>query len=277
MEPTQQKIATSPVVLITGASSGIGAAAVAVFAEAGYDVVLTARRLNRLVEISDTLKKKYPARTLLPVECDVTSETSVANLMQIIAQQFGRINVLVNNAGYGVYGSVEETTVAAFQQNMETNYFGTIRCTQAALPLLRNAARDSKARWGAVIVMVSSIVGRRSMPRLASYSATKFAMEALSESLRVELFDERIAVAVVNPGVTKTEFGDSAVGNRPNSFLSAEHGMSSEEVARVLLKSARSPARNRFLTFSGKMGVFFQWLSPSLLDFVLLRIWRKSK
>ena len=276
MESTLKTV-PAPVVLITGASSGIGAAAAAVFAEAGYDVVLTARRLNRLIEISDTLRKKYPARTLLPLECDVTSDTSVANLMKIITQQFGRINVLVNNAGYGVYGSVEETPVATFQQNMETNFYGTIRCTQAALPLLRNAAQASKARWGAVIVMVSSIVGRRSMPRVSSYSATKFAMEALSESLRVELFDERIAVAAVNPGVTKTDFGTAVVGNRPNSFMSFDQGMSSEAVARVLLKSARSPARNRYLTFSGKMCVFIQWLSPRLLDFVLLRIWRNSK
>jgi short-subunit dehydrogenase len=132
------------------------------------------------------------------------------------------------------------------------------------------------ARWGASIVMVSSIVGRRSIPRLSSYCATKFALEALSESLRIELRDERIAVSVVNPGVTRTEFGQVATGDRPSSFLSPDRGMSSEAVARVLLKASRGPMRNRYLTFSGKLCIFFEWLMPSLLDFVLLRAWRKS-
>ncbi|MEI6234588.1 MAG: SDR family NAD(P)-dependent oxidoreductase [Planctomycetota bacterium] len=267
---------TSPVVLITGASSGIGAEAVDVFAAAGYDVIMAARRLDRLIQHSDALKTTYPNQRIVPLECDVCSDTSVEQLFVTVQKEFGKLNVLVNNAGYGVYGSVEETSIATYQQNMETNYIGAIRCTQRALPLLREAAKASKARWGATIVMVSSIVGRRAMPRLSSYSATKFAMEALSESLRVELHDERIAVSVVNPGATKTEFGDSAVGNRPSSFLSFERGMAPKEVAEVILKAAKGSTRNQYLTLPGKLGVFAQWLSPRLLDWAMLRTWRNG-
>lgn len=273
----QSKQSHNPVALITGASSGIGAAAAAVFAAAGFHVVLAARRLSRLTELVAELAPKFPNCRIVAIECDVCSDASVAQLFQRIDAEFGYLSVLVNNAGYGVYGSVEETSVAAFQQNMDTNYLGCIRCTQGALPLLRKCVAKTTDRWAAAIVMVSSIVGRRSMPRLSSYSATKFALEALSESLRIELWDERISVSVVNPGVTRTEFGDSAKGNRPSGFLSFEHGMSSEDVAKVILKSARRGGRNRYLTAAGKAGVFLEWFAPSLLDLVLLRTWRKAK
>jgi short-subunit dehydrogenase len=267
----------APLALVTGASSGIGASAAAVFAGAGYNVVIAARRIDRLNELAALLKSKYPDRSIVPIECDVCSDVSVLKLFQRITEEFGFLTVLVNNAGYGVYGSVEETSISAFQQNMDTNYLGSIRCIHGALPLLRKAALASNNRIGASVVMVSSIVGRRAMPQLASYSATKFAMEALSESLRVELHDEKISVSVVNPGVTRTEFGDSARGSRPNGFLSFEHGMSSDEVAEVILKAARNGGRNYYLTAAGKAGVFFEWLSPRFLDFVLLRTWRKVK
>lgn len=273
--PSQPKFASNPTVVITGASSGIGAAAAQVFAEAGYDVILAARRLPKLTELAASLTQKFPKQRILPVECDVCSDISVAQLFDRVRADFGILNVLVNNAGYGVYGSVEDTPIDAFRQNMDTNYLGLIRCTQRALPLLRVAAASPGK--SAAIVMVSSIVGRRAIPRLSSYSATKFALEALSESLRVELRDERISVSVVNPGVTKTEFGHVAVGERPGAFLAPDQGMSSEAVARVILKAARSPARNRYLTLYGKLCVITQWLAPSLLDFILLRTWRQSK
>ncbi len=277
MSTTINSTSSAPVVLVTGASSGIGAATAEVFAAAGYDVVLAARRLNRLTDLSDNLRCKYPTRRVVSIECDVNSDLSVDALFKTISSDFGKLNVLVNNAGFGVYGTVETTPISVFQQNMDTNYLGVIRCTQAALPLLRKAVAGSTCRWGASIVMVSSIVGRRSMPQLSSYSATKFALEALSEALRLELWDDRIAVSVVNPGATRTEFGDSAKGNRPGTFLSFEHGMPSETVAKIILNAARSPKRNTYLTLAGKIGVFVQWLSPKLLDMVLLRTFRKSK
>lgn len=261
------------VAVITGASAGIGAAAVGVFAKGGYDVVLAARRMSMLETVATAVRRDCPERRVLSVECDVASSESVAGLFAKVKAEFGKLNVLVNNAGYGVYGSIESTPIENFAANMETNYLGVIRCTQAALPLLREAVKRNEH---ATIVMVSSIVGKRAMPNVGSYCATKFALEGLSETLRVELHDDKIAVSVVNPGVTKTDFSKAAVGSRPPTFM--QGGMTSEAVAKVLLTAAQWPVRNKYLTLAGKACVAIQWAVPKLLDSVLLkRVWRAGK
>ena len=268
---------STPVVLITGASSGIGAATAIVFAQAGYSVIIAARREDKLNEVQDRILLSAPKCQVRAIVCDVTSAESVKNLFEKVSHDFGKLNVLINNAGYGVYGSVETTSLADFQRNMETNYLGAIRCTQLALPLLRAAAKEREGRFGASIIMVSSIVGRRSMPNLSSYCATKFAMEALSEALRVELSDQRISVSVINPGVTKSEFGAAATGTRPKAFLSPGNAMSAKDVAKSMLRAVNHPVRNRYLTFAGKACIALQWLCPSLLDRILLGTWRKTR
>jgi len=318
-----------PVAFITGASSGIGAAASSVFAAAGYDVALAARRRERLEQVAVETRAACPAAQALPVVCDVTSDLSVQEAFRAVEGQFGRLDVLINNAGFGMYGAVAQTPLDSFRANMETNFFGVLRCTQAALPLLRRAvqnqlplpqpppaagrgpgggppargggevqnaretenrmagaAPDSRRvhirgtkrarRWGASIVMVSSFVGRRGLPLMGAYCASKFALEGLSESLRVELHDEGIAVSVVNPGVTQTGFFKAALGARPAQNISPELGMSPEAVAQVLLQAARRPCRNRYLTWAGKGGMALQWLAPSVLDYLLVHAQRKA-
>jgi short-subunit dehydrogenase len=269
-----------PVALITGASSGIGAAAAGVFVEAGYDVVLCARRAEKLEATVGPLRSRYPKARVETIVCDVNFDASVTSAFERVRGTFGRLDVLINNAGFGAYGSVERMPQDTFRAVMETNYFGVIRCTQAALPLLRlasNSDSNKRRRWGAAIVMVSSFVGRRAVPAMGAYCASKFALEGLSESLRVELLDERISVSVVNPGVTQTEFVDAAQGKRPSQFISQSGGMTSEDVARVLLSAVRRPRRNRYLTGAGKAGIFAQWLAPRMVDRILLKTWRKSR
>ena len=270
-----------PVALITGASSGIGAAAGRVFAAAGYDAVLCARRMEKLEALAVELRSRHASARIEPLVCDVNSDESVAAAFARAEKQFGRIDVLVNNAGYGAYGPVGETKLDAFRAIMETNYFGVVRCTQAGLPLLRAAAKhehNSGKRWGAAIVMISSFVGRRAVPGTSAYCASKFALEGFSEALRVELYDQRISLSVVNPGLTQTEFFDAAHGVRPSDFLSPEKGgMTPHDVARVILRAVRRPRRNRYLTFPGKAGIFTQWLAPTFVDAVMRRTWRKSR
>lgn len=246
------------------------------FAAAGYDVLLTARRKPRLDEIAARVSKLHPRAQFVPLVCDVNSDASVTHAFQQVAERFGRLDALVNNAGYGVYGRAADTPLDVFRAIMETNYFGAVRCTQAAIPLLRAAAQKNRRKWGAAIVMVSSFVGRRAVPLMSPYCASKFALEGFSESLRVELIDERISVSVINPGVTRTEFVEAAQGARPENYLSPEGGMSAEDVARVVLRAVKSPSRNRFLTLAGKAGIALHRLSPALMDAVMLRALRKT-
>jgi short-subunit dehydrogenase len=273
-------IQSRPVVFITGASSGIGAAAGRVFGAAGYDAVLTARRVDRLESLAAELTSLYPGGRFEPLACDVNFDASVQAAFEHVKTRFGRLDVLINNAGFGAYGSAEKTTLETYRSVMETNLFGVIRCTQAALPLLRigaGAPENARKRWRAAIVMVSSFVGRRAVPAMSAYCASKFALEGFSESLRVELHDERISVSVVNPGVTQTEFVGAASGKRPSRFINQDGGMTSEAVANVLLSAVRRPRRNRYLTAAGRAGLFTQWLAPTLVDWAMLDTWRKSK
>src|SRR5262245_17226190 len=124
-----------PVALITGASSGIGAAAVEVFAAAGYDVVLAARRKDRLEKLAATVSSRCPDAQLIPLVCDVDSDASVAAAFGAVKDRFGALDVLVNNAGFGSYGAIADIPLERFRANFETNFFGVVRCTQAALPL----------------------------------------------------------------------------------------------------------------------------------------------
>ena len=266
-------------VFITGASSGIGAAAVPVFAAAGYDVVLAARRRERLERVAAETRANFPAAQLLPVVCDVASSSSVQAAFRTVEERFGRLDALINNAGFGVYGRVEQTPLDTFRASLETNFLGAVRCTQAALPLLRRAVQapvGKKRRWGAFLVLVSSFAGRRALPQMSAYCASKFALEALGEALRLELHDDGIAVSVVNPGVTRTEFFTAASGARPDNFISPLSGMAPEAVAGALLRAARRPCRQCYLTLAGQSGMVLQGLAPWVLDYILLQTLRQA-
>lgn len=275
--------APGKVIVVTGASTGMGRGIAVAAARAGMRAVLgditeTARggNFDERPELTTQALIEADGGEAIFVPCDVGKPDDANRLIAAAVERFGRLDVLVNNAGFGVYGSVEKTPLSAFRDNMETNFFGVIRCTQAALPLLRAAVKSTRARWGASIIMVSSIVGRRTIPGMSAYCASKFALEALSETLRVELSDERIAVSVINPSVTQTEFVEAAKGERPGNFLSPNGGMTSEAVAHTILQAAKRPRRNRYLSAAGKAGVVLQWASPKLFDAILLRTWRKA-
>jgi NAD(P)-dependent dehydrogenase (short-subunit alcohol dehydrogenase family) len=268
--------ATRPVAFVTGASAGIGAACVRLFARSGWDVVAAARRKERIEELCKELAGAVPEARLVAVQCDVASDESVRSAFDEVRSSFGRLDALVNNAGIGSYGCVGELPLSEFRSNMETNYFGVLRCTQAALPLLRATAAQSGRKWGAAVVMISSFCGRRSVPEFGAYGASKYALEGLSEALRLELKADGVSVSVVNPGVVKTDFFSQAHGTRPPSYVPPARGMSGEDVARVVLKLTKRPRRNVYLTLPCKAGVFLQWLAPGFFDYFIWREWRRG-
>ena len=188
-------------VLITGASTGIGRAAALYLAERGYRVAATSRSLDRL----DGLRREAgPFGDIHCVELDVDSDRSVSEATASVVDAFGRIDVLVNNAGYGLWGPVQSFSMDELRAQLETNFFGAFRMIKAVLPSMTG-------RRSGTIINVSSVEGRLVTPFSGGYAASKFALEGLSEALRYELWPQGIRVAVVEPGLFDTDFHDSQV------------------------------------------------------------------
>ena len=183
----------SKVVLITGCSTGIGRHLAQRLTQSGYTVVATARKAETLDDLSVSLK--------LPL--DVTQSDSVKAAVARTIQQFGRIDILVNNAGYSMLGALEEVSEKQTQQVFDVNVFGALRMIRAVVPYMR------KQRAGRII-NISSIAGKLSTPVNGTYSASKFALEALSDALHMELAPFGIQVVLVEPGAIKTRFDNTA-------------------------------------------------------------------
>lgn len=181
-------MANSQVVLITGASSGIGAASAKLLHEHGYQVYGTSRR-----DVTP------PAAGIEMLRLDVTSDDSVAACMDEVIARAGRLDVLINNAGYAHRGPLENVTVDEFRTQFETNLYGVHRMVRAALPHLFS-------QGGGRIVNVSSAIGRRAVPFSVTYCASKFALEGYSEGLAKELAPHGVKVVIVEPGFTNNEF-----------------------------------------------------------------------
>jgi NAD(P)-dependent dehydrogenase (short-subunit alcohol dehydrogenase family) len=183
------------VILVTGASTGIGLATAVTLARAGHEVVATMRNPARAPELAEIAAKEKLRVTILAM--DVDDDASVKNTISEIVKQRGRIDVLVNNAGVGMMGPIEETPLEEFRQVMETNYFGALRCIQAVVPGMRE-------RKSGCIVNVTSVAGRFAMAPQAAYASSKWALEALSEILAQEMKGLNVRVAIVEPGVIAT-------------------------------------------------------------------------
>lgn len=184
------------VALVTGASSGIGAATARRLARAGLTVYGAARRLDRLAELA--------ADGVRAVELDVTSDDSMTAAIDHVLSEAGRIDVLVNNAGYGSYGAIEDVPMAEARRQIEVNLFGLARMIQLVVPGMRG-------RGGGTIVNITSIGGKITTPLGGWYHASKFAVEGLSDALRTELAPFGIDVVVIEPGGIATEWGDIAM------------------------------------------------------------------
>lgn len=182
----------SQVILLTGASSGIGYNTAKDLATAGHTVYGAARRVEKLEELRPF--------GVIPLQLDITDEDSIKKAVETIITEQGRIDVLVNNAGYGSYGAIEDVTLDEARNQFEVNLFGLARLTQLVLPQMR-AQRSGR------IINVSSMGGRFTTFMGAWYHATKYALEAFSDALRMETSDFGIQVSIIEPGGIKTDWG----------------------------------------------------------------------
>lgn len=186
-------------ILITGCSTGIGFATAELLARSGHQVYATMRNPQRAPELAELTRRDNLSLTILPM--DVDSDESVKSAVAGVLAQAGQIDVLVNNAGIGPLGPVEEAPLAEFQAIMQTNYVGTLRCIQAVLPGMRE-------RGQGCIINISSVAGKLYSPYHGAYCASKAAVEALSECLAGEVGLLGIRVALVQPGVIDTPIID---------------------------------------------------------------------
>jgi NAD(P)-dependent dehydrogenase (short-subunit alcohol dehydrogenase family) len=184
-------------VLVTGCSSGIGLATCHVLSRNNFMTYGTVRNLSKAKKIQDLINRENLNLNIL--QLDVDDEQSIKLAVKKILTDSGRIDVLINNAGYGMFGPIEEITTQEIKKQFETNFFGTFRLIKAIVPIMRNQGRG-------IIVNISSMVGRFGVPLNSAYVSSKFAVEGLSEAISFELEEFGIRVIVIEPGVVKSDF-----------------------------------------------------------------------
>jgi uncharacterized protein len=256
------------VVVITGASMGIGEEIAKVFAVEGASVVLLSRDLARAEAARSRLSQWHLSSQdkTIALACDVTKHDEIDGVVAATLQRFGRIDVWVNNAGVGIRDTAADMTESAHRQLFETNFFGTIACMQAAIPALRKSG-------GGTIMNISSVAGHIPVPFMAIYSASKFAMNALGKGARIELKRDRINVLTVCPGYIATDFGQHMVANnkgrvRPQSV----RGISADRVARAAYRGYRSGKREVIVPWTMIPVVKLYQLFPGIIEWGIARV-----
>jgi short-subunit dehydrogenase len=254
-------------VLITGASRGIGAATARAFAASGVRLALLARSSDRLQALAGELNRVKGVQTL-PVVADVGQKDEVVQAVARVEQVLGPVDILVNNAGVGMRSPVGDMDLMTAQQVFTVNFWGAIHCIEAVLPAMR-------ARGDGLIINISSIIGRRAMPHAAIYCASKFALNALSESLRLELHPDNVRVVTFYPGVTRTEFSRNELsGDASNYSRNRAPKTPVEDTAKAIVRACQREPRDAYATLFDRVFVCGATLAPGLMDRMLLRFYR---
>lgn len=249
------------VVIITGASSGIGKALSQLYVDRGDKVVMAARSEDKLNALAEELKKQ--GGDVLPVKTDVSKEVDCKNLIDKTVEHFDKIDILINNAGISMRAMFKDTDLDVIRQLMNVNYWGTVQCTKYALPYVLKQKGS--------IVGVISIVGHVGLPARAGYASSKFAIRGFLDTLRIEHLKDGLHVLVAAPGFTESNIRKTALtanGTEQGDTPRNETGMmTSEEVAKRIAKAVDKRKRSLILTFTeGKLTVFLGKFFPKLLD-----------
>jgi short-subunit dehydrogenase len=245
-------------VLLTGASSGIGLELARVLAERGAELAIASRSGERLEQVSEELASACPGlRKPLPVACNVADGASVCNLIGTCVETLGTVDVLINNAGVCVYGSVERTPLANFQALLDVNYLGPVQAMLEVLPFMKRQGHG-------LIVNVASVAAIHGVPYLGAYGASKAALTALSQSLRAELAGSGVEVMMVYPDYTESAIFENETkvggGKRPEGPYAP-----TRDVAEAIVRGIEAGARELVLSSRGKKLAIARALAPSLV------------
>jgi len=257
---TAEQTLKNKAAVVTGASSGIGEATARALSMRGASVVLAARNRESL----DALERELSSAggRVVAVETDVSDAGSVEAMIGKTATEFGGVDILVNNAGLGLSGRLAEVRAEDLRYVFEVNVIGALNCIQAALPHMQPGGR---------IINVSSVVGKRSIPKVGAYCATKSALNALSDALRVEVTGKHITVTSVYPGTTRTAFRDNSRCTRDEKRGWRPKGVTPEVVAEKIARAAERGGRDVYVTIPDRAYVAAVTLLPGLADRVLRR------
>jgi len=244
-------------ILITGASQGIGREIALQAAQAGASVLATARSADMLRSLASEAK-------LETLVADVTSAADRQAMVQAMRDRFGGLDVLINNAGIGATGHFAEADEARLRSIFEVNFFGLAELTRISVPLLKLGVKPA-------VVNISSIVGKRGLPGRSEYSASKFALQGLSEALRGELGKDGIDVIVINPGLTQTNFPQNMLERKSRLKVDHMRGMTAAEAARLTLRAIERGSNEVTFTWQGKLFVWVSRHFPRVVDRIAAR------
>ncbi|WP_407428736.1 SDR family oxidoreductase [Arcticibacter sp.] len=259
-------------VIITGASSGIGKSCAEEFARQGANLVLGARKYVDLCKIAEQIEQQYSVNAIA-VQSDVSVEADCKHLIDQALLSFGRIDILINNAGISMRALFKDLDLIVIRNLMDVNFWGTVYCTKYAMPELLKAKGS--------VVGISSIAGYRGLPGRTGYSASKFAMNGFLEALRVENLKTGLHVMIAAPGFTASNIRNTALSKdgEQHGETSMDEGkmMSSEEVARTIVDGVVKRKRTLIMTSQGKLAVLMNKLIPAWVDRKVYELFTKEK
>ena len=255
------------VIAITGASAGIGRATALRLAREGAAIVACARRADRLERLA--VEIEAAGGQALTIVADVTREDDMHGLVARAVDRFGRLDVMMCNAGFGIYGAIDDITPAQMHKLVDVNYFGTYHATRAALPVFRRQGHGH-------LIIVSSIVGKRGVPYMGAYSATKFAQVGLAECLRAELSGSDIHLSVVCPVSTDTEFKDVMLRETGTGIAqSLGPTQTAEQVADAIARAIAHPIPEVYPFKKARGLVLLNAIAPGFCDRIVRRFGRQ--
>ena len=253
------------IVLITGASSGIGRDSAIEFAKQGANIILVSRTKEKLELVAEELKKFNV--TTLTCQCDVSDKNQVKEMSKTVLEKFDSIDILVNNAGFAIYGSVTDLSIDDIESQMKTNYFGMVYCIKNFLP----AMLDRKSGH---IVNVASVAASFGLPGIASYCASKFAMLGFSEGLKHELKNSGVGITVVSPIMVRTNFFEHPSFEKMPKF--SPTSLSSKTVAKSILKAANSSRLEIIVPSVVRGAVWFKHTFPFIINPIFGKAFKKQ-
>ncbi|MBI1886660.1 MAG: SDR family NAD(P)-dependent oxidoreductase [Chloroflexi bacterium] len=251
-------------VIVTGASGGIGREIVEAFAREGCNVVLASRNKERLDVLAEELAD-LPGRRLV-VLTDVTDPAQVQALARRTQREFRSIDILVNNAGIGVFAPIADGSIENMRRLFEVNLWGALNCIQAVVPQMRKQERGQ-------IINISSVAGKIATPFIGAYSASKFALTAISDALRLELARDGIKVIAVYPGVTASDFRENAIREVELPEVPLVRAVPARVVGERVVQAARWEPPEVFVSVEDVMAVALKNVAPRLVDWGFQRFW----